>query len=677
MGLVVVAEDNAEHRRLIAEVVHRLRHQVVLVSDGKAALAAIAARRPDLVIADVDMPLLDGVQLCRAIRQDPKLAPTRVVLVTAYLPASDPEHATAGATAVVRKPFGVQELSDVVKRCLDDVTTTTGEPTEDRRALAPTAGFVDALLHSLDVGVAVCDPRGRLLLLNQTLRAFFGDDSATVPISDWPRRFVLRHHDGTPLSVEQLPLARALAGESVEHADMLAYDLQGRPRWLVVNAHAIYDVDGLLTGAVAAVHDVTAEHRAHHYQQCKNDVLEVLARAPEAVTAAAQILRVIGLDLGWPYVRLWLVDPVSDRMLPAAIFTAPDTQPLPIPASFKRGDGLAGLCWQRGEPVWVPDIHAPDSPVLPEIASAAGYRAAGAIPVHSGTEVVGVLTFFSFDRQEPEPALVVLLTGITGHIGAYLDRRRAEDLALQLAASVEEYVALVGHELRTPLTSVATYTELITEAADDTPIGQLRDLLDVVVRNTDRLRALVDRLLDLAALESGHACVEAVPVDLATLVAEAAAAARPAADARRIAVHQDLVPELSVPGDPVRLRQAVDHLLDNAVKYSPEDATVTVSLTGDDDVAELTVSDTGHGVATDEHPHVMRRLYRGSNARHSGIPGSGLGLTLARAIVDLHRGSITVGVQQPSGTTVTVRLPRTRRTAPRGPAWREARGRPG
>ena len=109
------------------------------------------------------------------------------------------------------------------------------------------------------------------------------------------------------------------------------------------------------------MHDVTAEHQAHRYQQCKNAVLEILAGAPDATTTATatatEVLHVIGTQLGWPYVRLWLVDAVSDLLLPAAVFTAPDAQTLPLPNNINRGHGLAGICWQRGEPVWVPDIH--------------------------------------------------------------------------------------------------------------------------------------------------------------------------------------------------------------------------------------------------------------------------------------------------------------------------------
>ena len=658
MAFVVVAEDNLEHQRLLAEILRRSHHEVVVVGDGRAALAVVRARRPELVVADVDMPHLDGVQLCRALRDDPELAAIPIMLVTGYLTPSDPDLSAAGATAVVRKPFRVAQLTEVVRRCLDDAGTATMPAADGGQYpdVVSTSGFVTALLHSLDVGVCVCDTQGRMLLLNETLRGFFGADSATVPLSQWPHRFVLRRHDGTPLPAAELPLARALQGETVERADMLAYDLQQRPHWLTLNAHPIHDVDGTLLGAVAAVHDVTAEHQAHRYQQCKTAVLEILAHGTDTATAAQQILHIIGTQLGWPSVRLWLVDSVSDLLMSAGDFTAAHARPVPVPAGFQRGHGLAGLCWQRGEPVWVPDIHAADSPVLPEVARAATYLAAGAVPVRSGPTVVGVLTFFFDDRQEPEPALAVLLTGIAGDIGAYLERRRAEELALQLAASIDEYVALVGHELRTPLTSIAAYTDLIRHEPDDTTLGELRDLLDVVARSSDRLLALVNQLLELTALESGHIAITAGPVDLAAVVAAAVTAAQPSA-AGHVTIHADLPEQLTVPGDADRLRQVVDHLLDNAIKYSPTHSTVTVALSTTESTATLTVTNAVTGVPDDEPVHFTRRLYRGSNARHTGIPGTGLGLTLSRAIIDRHHGTLTVSTQQPSGMTVTVRLP--------------------
>ncbi|WP_250007703.1 ATP-binding protein [Actinoplanes sp. M2I2] len=660
MACVVVAEDNLDHQRVIAEVIRRLGHEVVVTGDGRSALRAIAEHRPALVVADVDMPHLNGLELCHAIRHDPEIAGTPVVLITAYLLPGDPRLGATGALAVIGKPFGVPELTESLRGYLGTAQPPPAcEPISPLTDSTGNAALFDALLDSLDAGVAACDASGRIVLANRKMQEFLGSGVDDVPIADVTRKFALLHADGTPLRTHELALSRALAGEQVEQAELLAHDDAGRPRWFAVNARPVRDEAGEVTGAVAAIHDVTGQHRNRQYQHCENEVLKVIADHPHAADATDRILSAIGVTLGWPYLRLWLVDEVTDLLRPAGVYTAPQERPLPVPVSMARGDGLAGSCWQRADVIWVPDLDAADSPVLPGIVDGSDFRAAGAVPVRSGDRVVGVLTFFSYERQEPDPALGVLMTGLTSLIGAFLEQRRSEVLALHLAAATDEYIALVGHELRTPLTSIGAYVDLIAESNDDVTLGEVRELLEVVQRNNSRLRDLVEKLLDLAALESGHARLSVQPVDLTEVVTAAIGAVSPGAAAREITVRATLPDRLTVPGDPERLRQVADALLSNAIKFSRPDSTVSVTLSDEHgEAAVLTVADNGYGVGSAEQPRLFRRLYRGGNARHTGIPGAGLGLALCRVVVERHHGSITLASHDSTGTTVTVRLPR-------------------
>jgi PAS domain S-box-containing protein len=707
MAAVLVVEDNPEHQAVLAEIVRRLGHDVTVADDGRAGLATALAARFDLIIADVDMPHLDGVRMCRALHAEPTTADVPVVLITGYLPPGEGALAEAGAAAVVPKPFSVRDLTETLRRHLP----------------MPAEGpFLAELMDSMDTGAVACDAHGRTVFVNRAVRDFFGDECATVPMRGWPVHFQLRHHDGAPLRPDELPLDRALRGEHVHRAGLRACDRQHRLRWFAVNARPVRDDTGTIIGAVAAVHDVTADHHQVQYERCKAEVLQALVHAPDIEQAGAAVLRSVSTCLDWPYLRLWLVDEVSGRLRPVVTHATPGADTAPLPPAMDRGQGLAGLCWERGELIWVPDIQAPDSPMLPRVAAGTGYRAAGAVPVLSAEQVVGVLTFFTPARQDPEPALAVLLTGIAGLLGAYLERRRSDELANQLAASIGEYIALVGHELRTPLTSIATYTDLIAESGDDTTIGEVRDLLAVIERNNARLRTLVERLLDLAALESGHAGLTLGTVDLSavlqTTVTKVTTSAAPtfpnpptattppspattsphdatspsrdatspqaatspsrdatspqaatsssrdatshgdAAGEPRPRVRIDLPDRLEIRGDQARLRQVAENLISNAVKYSPPDSTVTVTLTADEDAAVFTVADAGMGIPEGERNRLFARLYRATNARHSGIPGAGLGLALSRVIVELHRGTITLTTPETGGTIATVRLPR-------------------
>ena len=129
------------------------------------ALSTITAQRPDLLIADVDMPRLDGMQLCQAIRQDPELAALPILLVTAYLRPSDPQLEAAGATMVLRKPFGVEELAEAVQRCLDvrgadarpaETESSSTDPASTANAAAGLLAMATVTATAVDASPASC-----------------------------------------------------------------------------------------------------------------------------------------------------------------------------------------------------------------------------------------------------------------------------------------------------------------------------------------------------------------------------------------------------------------------------------------------------------------------------------------------------------------------------------------
>jgi signal transduction histidine kinase len=167
---------------------------------------------------------------------------------------------------------------------------------------------------------------------------------------------------------------------------------------------------------------------------------------------------------------------------------------------------------------------------------------------------------------------------------------------------------------------------------------------------------VVATLLDLAGLDSGYLSLAVRRVDLAVVVAEAVEAARVRAGGI-VAFAVSGAGTFPLDGDPHRLRQVVDDVLANAAKYSLPGGRVRVALSPGDGAVELTVTDDGIGTPDDERDRVFDRFYRGSNVRHQGISGHGLGLSLARTIVQRHGGSIRLTGHRPSGTRVLIRLP--------------------
>src|SRR5689334_2577836 len=161
MALVVVAEDNPDHQRVIAEVVRRLGHEVIVAGDGAEGLQAVREHHPALLIADVDMPKMTGLELCAAVQHH-----TPVVLITAYLLPHDPRLTATGAIGVIGKPFSVPALSEALRGHLAALATRP-EP----------AALLDAVLDSLNTGVLIFDADRRLIARNRPTREALRPDA--------------------------------------------------------------------------------------------------------------------------------------------------------------------------------------------------------------------------------------------------------------------------------------------------------------------------------------------------------------------------------------------------------------------------------------------------------------------------------------------------------------------
>ncbi|HYI19687.1 MAG TPA: HAMP domain-containing sensor histidine kinase [Solirubrobacteraceae bacterium] len=234
-------------------------------------------------------------------------------------------------------------------------------------------------------------------------------------------------------------------------------------------------------------------------------------------------------------------------------------------------------------------------------------------------------------------ALAALLGArVAGRFAALLERVEAAQ------ASQRALVADASHELRTPVTALRTNAELLREDPD----GDHRAVLDDVVEQTEELSALVTDLIELARGDGPADELQDVRLD--ALVAEGLERAR--RHAPGIAFAASLEP-VALDGVPERLGRAINNLLDNAAKFSPEGGTVDVTLRGD----ELTVRDRGPGVPEAELPHIFDRFYRGAEAREHA--GSGLGLAIVRQVAERHGGSVTAATAPGGGLSVTLTLP--------------------
>jgi signal transduction histidine kinase len=245
----------------------------------------------------------------------------------------------------------------------------------------------------------------------------------------------------------------------------------------------------------------------------------------------------------------------------------------------------------------------------------------------------------------------------TGEIVGYLFVAYDQTKAREVARLKDEFVGLISHELRTPLSSILGYLELMRDD-DETQLSdsQLR-YLGVAERNAHRLLRLVGDLLFTAQVESGKFNLDQKEQDLAPILLASVESARPVAAAAGITLHTNVVEGLLVNGDSVRLGQACDNLMSNAIKFTPSGGSVTLGLQPDGDNVVITVQDTGMGIAASELDKLFSRFFRASTATRNAVPGVGLGLVITRAIIRAHGGDMGVTSEEGVGTCFSMTLP--------------------
>jgi signal transduction histidine kinase/ActR/RegA family two-component response regulator len=221
----------------------------------------------------------------------------------------------------------------------------------------------------------------------------------------------------------------------------------------------------------------------------------------------------------------------------------------------------------------------------------------------------------------------------------------------------DQFLAIVSHELRTPLSPILTWARLLRTRPETR--SSLDEALAAIERAARRQAQIVDELLDVSRINAGKLRLEVLPIDLDTVIQGALETVRPAADAKGITIDSTLDAGAGlVSGDPARLQQVLWNLLGNAIKFTPRGGRVTVRLQRGGDHAEITIADTGCGVAPDMLPHLFERFWQADSTASRTHGGLGLGLAIVKHLVELHGGTVQAssdGIDR--GTTFRVRLP--------------------
>jgi GAF domain-containing protein len=335
-------------------------------------------------------------------------------------------------------------------------------------------------------------------------------------------------------------------------------------------------------------------------------------------------------------------------------------------ASLRKGEGVMGRAAEMREPIQIPDIAQPGAyqSSVRDILLRFGYRALLSVPLLREDQIIGSL---SFNRKAPgefpSEVVDVLKTFATQSALAIQNARLFREIAdksrqLEVASQHKsEFLANMSHELRTPLNAILGFSEVLAQGMFGEVNEKQTEYLHDILESGRHLLSLINDILDLSKIEAGRMELEVSEFDLPQAIQNALTLIRERALRRGIALHHVIDDRVAgIRADERKVKQVLLNLLSNAIKFTPEGGRVDVGARLHDDVAEVSVTDTGIGIAPTDQDKVFEE-FRQVGTADKKAEGTGLGLTLSRKFIELHGGKIWVQSEVGRGSTFTFTLP--------------------
>jgi PAS domain S-box-containing protein len=418
-------------------------------------------------------------------------------------------------------------------------------------------------------------------------------------------------------SEEDYVIGQVRAGNKLDHYQTIRCRKDGTPVQVSLSVSPIRDASGTVVGASKIVRDITTS------QQLQHEALRLAAIVSSSDDA------IISKDLNG-IVQTW--NPSAERIFG---YTAEEAIGNPIT-------------------IIIPEERLPEEvEVLSRIRAGLSVEHFETVRRRKDGTLIDISLTVSPVRM-PDGQIV----GASKIARDITYQRRLRDAADYASRMKDEFLAVLSHELRTPLNTVLGYAKVL-KRDDARMTADIRSrALRALERNAEVLTRLVNDVLDTSRIVSGKLRLALDNCAVEQFVAEAIETIRPAAEAKEIELSVAVTPGLVVYGDRDRLQQVVWNLLSNAIKFTPQGGTVSIRAERHDNMVEIAVADSGIGIPPEQQPYIFQRFWQGDTTVSREHGGLGIGLALARHLVEMHGGSIAVeSAGHGRGALFTVRLP--------------------
>jgi PAS domain S-box-containing protein len=539
----------------------------------------------------------------------------------------------------------------------------------DRKQAEEAHGFLAAIVASSDDAIVGKTLEGRVLSWNAGAERLFG-----YTAEEMIGQSILRIIPPERRDEETLILSKISRGERIDHFETVRVDKHGRRLDISLTVSPVCDKAGRVIGASKVARDISERKRAESAMRRLKDELAVqltdlerlhemsvrltpaLSLQPileESLRTAAALERA---DMG-----LLSIYVAEKGLLELGASLGFDQNFLKIVEHMPIGSGACGTCFREGRRVIVEDVEA-DSLFAPyrDVARQAGFRAVHATPLvtRSGV-VVGVISTHFRRPHRPSDRELRLIDLCARQTVDFIENVRLYEQLRESDRRKDEFLAMLAHELRNPLAPLSNALHILRLSDELGPaVEHVRDIME---RQVNQMVRLVEDLLEVSRITRGKIELRKERTDLVAVLGNAVETSRPAIEAAGHRLAISVPPEpLPLDADPVRLAQVVTNLLNNAAKYSDEGGQIWLSARREGSDAVISVKDTGVGISAEMLPHVFEMFAQVDQTVNRAQGGLGIGLTLARRLVELHGGRIDAYSEGPGqGSEFVVRLPLT------------------